>query len=124
MSFDQPSLFEEKLEELTGEQIIKAVENGVNPWTGEYDDEFYEEVREPFLYGWGEYTKSPIGTFEEAADWNHGDGHEMGRVVLHKETGKYFMITGTYSSWDSSDWGSVVEAEPYEFTETRYREKK
>lgn len=123
MSVEQPSLFEEKPAELTGEQIIRAIQEGFNPWTGVEDEEMRDGLNDDFYYGWKE-SSTPIGTFVEIADWNGGDGHAMGRVVLHKESGRYFLATGTYSSWDGSEYDKLVEAEPYEFTETRYREKK
>lgn len=65
-----------------------------------------------------------LGTFWSVDEWNLGDGREMGEVVKHEESGKFFMRTGYYSSWDSSDWETGwLEAKPYEFVETRYEPK-
>lgn len=79
------------------------------------------------LHGWSKERPVEIpelGSFFPAANWNHGDGHEMSEVVRHVQSGKFFMRTGTYSSWDSSDWDTDwLEAKPYEFVETRYEPK-
>lgn len=106
---------------LTAKQIIDAVEDGVNPFTGEQDGALYDELHEAIHDCWREMS-TPIGTFESVTNWNGGDGREMGVVVKHRETDQIFMKTGIYSSWDSNDWdGPLVKAEPYAFTETRYR---
>lgn len=106
---------------LTAQQIIDAVENGVNPFTGEKDYGLADELHDAIHDCWREVSTS-IGTFESVTNWSGGDGHEMGIVVRHVETDQIFMKTGTYSSWDSNDWdGPLFKAEPYSFSETRYR---
>lgn len=109
-------------EELTFKDIKAAIEDEINPATGEYDEEM-GAVRDTFLDGFEGYDDSPIGRFEALADWSGGDGHQMGRVSKHVPTGIIVMALGTYSSWDASDWDVLVEAEPYTFTETRYQIK-
>lgn len=109
--------------ELTGQQLVDAVKNGVDPRTGVEDDNFHDDLREAVLWGY-EPEHTPIGTFEEVAEWSGGDQHPMGKVVRHVESNQFLLMTGIYSSWDGSDYDKIVVAEPYTFTETRYRKVK
>lgn len=70
----------------------------------------------------GQTTEIPgYGTFTVLAQWGEvKDGMDMGFVVRHEESGKEFLFTCTYTSWDSQDW-SISEAEEYTFTEQRWR---
>jgi hypothetical protein len=109
-------------ETVTGQQLIAAVKDGIDPRTGKQGDYgFHDEVRDSVLYGWGSWSETPIGTFELIDEWSGGDGQPMGRVVRHLETDTYILFEGTYSSWDGSEYDTAVVAEPYTFTETRYR---
>ena len=108
-------------EDATEKQLLDAFNDGINPETGEYDESFQDELGD-VRHLWRQ-TKTPIGTFLSVIEWNGGDGREQGIVVRHKESGILLMATGTYSSWDSSDWDDWVIAEPFTFTETRYKEK-
>lgn len=62
---------------------------------------------------WGVYT--PVA----GSDYSYGDGHEMGFVV--EVAGRYFHASGTYTSWDGSEYDNFVEVEPVEVTVRRYR---
>lgn len=88
---------------------------------------FADEHGEAELHGWRKDVAVEVeglGSFLPVDSWNLGDGREMGEVVKHVESGKLFMRTGYYSSWDSSEWGTGwVEAKPYTYTETRYAPK-
>lgn len=84
--------------------------------------EKWEEDHDEFFYEGGELGK--FGTFKEVASWNGGDGHEMGRVFQHEESGRFFKAVGYYSSWDASEWEELYECEPYEVVKTRYRKVK
>ena len=105
-------------EEATAQQLLDALNNGTDPSTGKDDDALSDGLGD-IKYLW-RTEETPIGTFEKVTEWNGGDGREQGIVVRHVESGLLFMTTGTYSSWDSSDWNEWVEAKPYLFTETRY----
>jgi hypothetical protein len=107
-------------ETLTPAQLMEAFENGIDPRTGQVDEDFHEDMREAILDMWRE-VQTPIGTFKSVTNWNLGDGHDMGLVAQHVETGMYILLEGTYSSWDGSEYDRVSVAEPYTFTETRYR---
>lgn len=52
---------------------------------------------------------------------SYGDGNELQKVFHFAEADVYVLLVGTYSSWDSSDYDTVTIAEPYTFTETRYK---
>ena len=108
-----------KPDEASAAQLLAALNDSIDPNTGEYSEELSDELGD-LKYAW-RTESTPIGTFENVTNWNHGDGHEQGQVVKHVESGLYFMITGTYSSWDSSDWEEWKLALPYQFTETRYK---
>lgn len=106
---------------LTGQQLLDAITKGINPLTGEHDRNFHESLRDDVIWGWNKDTETPIGTFEFIREWNGGDQRPMGRVVRHVQTNQFVLVEGTYSSWDGSDYDEISIAEPYEFTETRYR---
>lgn len=99
-------------------------EEDFDPDTDDFDEaeEKWEEARDEFFYEAGELPG--FGLFNSVAQWNMGDGHEQGIVVKHEESGRFFKITGYYSSWDSSDWDELEEVEPYEVTKIRYRKVK
>lgn len=110
-------------ETATHAQLLAALNDGVNPRTGRPDDtdalgdELYD-----LHYAWNHRpTETSIGTFEVVKEWNGGDGKPRGIVLRHVESDTYIMDEGIYSSWDSSEWDGWVIAEPYTFTETRYR---
>lgn len=107
-------------EEATAQQLLDALNHGKDPRTGTEDDALSDELGD-IKYMWRRRDETPIGTFENMSEWNHGDGHEQGQVVKHVESGLYFMAIGTYSSWDASDWEEWKQCFPFEFTETRYR---
>ena len=96
-------------------------QNGTNPFTGVDDVNLQESFKEVLKHAWREEEVENLGTFKEVDGWSLGDGHEMGRVVRHLETDTLFLLSGTYSSWDSSEWHSLSMVEPYEKTVTRYR---
>ena len=122
---DNVPLFDRKPSEFTFEDFKHLYDDGVSPVTFEYDEDLYEEFRETVLYGYKESVVGGLGTFRVLAQWCGGDGHEQGVVTEHVDSGVILMATGTYSSWDSSDWdGGLIEAEAFTFTETRYKEKK
>lgn len=92
-----------------------------DPDYDEKHNDWYDEISD-FMYGGGGLTG--FGDFDAVASWNYGDGHEQGVVFRHKQSGRYFMVKGYYSSWDASSWESVDEVEPYEVTKIRYRKVK
>lgn len=54
---------------------------------------------------------------------NWGDGNDWIVVLYFPKFDIYAKLEGYYSSWDSSEFEKVFDAEPYEHTETRYRAK-
>lgn len=58
---------------------------------------------------------------ETVYDQHWGDGNEYYISLYFKKLDMYVLLDGTYSSWDSPYWDSVSHAEPYQFTETRYK---
>lgn len=75
-----------------------------------HDSPEYEEIRKQL----DEELKFPY-------EHNWGDGNELQVVVYFPLLELNVLISGTYSSWDSSTYDSVYLAEPYQHTETRYR---
>lgn len=77
----------------------------------ENDTEFFYDI-------FNNYDRNDV---KVVYDQHYGDGNEY-EITLHflKED-IYVLLDGTYSSWDSPYWNSVVEAEPYLFTKTRYK---
>lgn len=48
------------------------------------------------------------------SEWNYGDGHERGVIFTLAEARslwytRHFRMTGSYSSWGSSDWDGPLE---------------
>ena len=68
--------------------------------------------------GVSQLPKSDYKTVYEA---NYGDGNEYIICIEFPTLDLFVQLEGTYSSYDSPDWDSVVFAMPFEFTETRYR---
>lgn len=94
------------------EQIIEKIkENNTNFFyelynielDGKYNDQLYKEVSTVY-------------------DQHYGDGNEWDIALHFKELNMYVLLEGSYSSWDSPTWDSVSNAEPYEFTETRFKQ--
>lgn len=123
---DDVPLFDRTPAEFTFADFKRLYDDEVSPVTFEHDDEMYESFREAIQYPYGHRDQEVegLGSFHLLAEWSGGDGRPMGNVVQHVESGVILMIEGFYSSWDASEWDSLVEAEPFTFTETRYQEKK
>jgi hypothetical protein len=98
---------------ITREQIIEKVKNkDTNFFYGLYNGEFegknlYKELRKEL---------------ETVYDQHYGDGNEWTIVLEFTEYGMYVILEGYYSSWDSPEWEIVAHAEPYQYTETRFKE--
>ena len=125
MSFEQEQLFDPKPpSSLTFEDFKNLWDYPhKSPLPDVEGDELIDEFRDEVLYMWRDsVTVEGLGEFTKLAEWSGGDGHEQGIVVQHVPTGIILMFLGVYSSWDSSSWDDIVEAEPFEFRETRYRE--
>jgi len=126
---DQLSLFDEQklaAESITGEVLAEIFLNGRDPRKG--GDYFYgtDDLYDNLYYGnatVGDIVEVPtVGTIKVLAQWGeYRDETPVGIVLHHVETNKDFLMTGTYSSWGDSTYKDFVEAEPYEFTETRWR---
>jgi len=54
-------------------------------------------------------------------DQHYGDGNEWYIALEFTEYGMFVLLEGMYSSWDSPDWDSVSHAEPFQYTETRFK---
>ena len=125
---DDVPLFDRTPAEFTFEDFKRLYDDQISPVTFEFDDDgdMYDDFRETVEYGWRSgHVIEGLGTFDQLAQWNGGDGRAQGNVIKHLESGTIMMVEGTYSSWGSSDWdGGLVEAGEFEFTETRYKEKK
>lgn len=104
---------------LVWEDFKALWEDGTNPLDGTPDSELQETFKEAIKYSWRDEV-TPVGTFTEVVSWSYGDGHEQGKVLKHHETDTLFKLTGTYSSWDSSQWHELAEVRPYEKTVVRY----
>ena len=59
-----------------------------------------------------------IPTVEER---NDGDGNDAYLTIHFKEHDMYVSLTGTYSSWDSTNYHRVFQSVPYTYTETRFK---
>lgn len=98
---------------ITREQIIEKVkQNDTNFFYELYNGEFE-----------GKYLEKELRKeLETVYDQHYGDGNEWTIALEFKEFGMYVLLEGMYSSWDSPDWDSVSHAEPYQYTETRFKE--
>jgi hypothetical protein len=102
--------------EYTKEEILEKIEQGdVSFFKSLFDEDFDDEEEEE--------GKEPPET-ETVYNENWGDGNDWIVVLYLPKFDLYVKLEGYYSSWDVSELTSVVEAEPYEHTETRYRAKK
>ena len=90
----------------TRETIIEKIKSG--------DTDFFYEIYNNDTYG----KNSEVST---VYDQHWGDGNEYYIALHFKKLDMYVLLDGTYSSWDSPYWDSVSHAEPYQFTETRYK---
>lgn len=54
-------------------------------------------------------------------DQNLGDGNEYYITIYFKKMDLYVSLSGVYSSWESPSWDYAKFAEPFEYTETRYK---
>ncbi|HNC56666.1 MAG TPA: hypothetical protein PLP33_14545 [Leptospiraceae bacterium] len=72
---------------------------------------------EGIIYKYSDYDSE----FKEVYYQTYGDGNEFYTAFHFPEIDVYILITGTYSSWDSNSYDKVELAEPYEYTEIRYR---
>lgn len=90
----------------TRETIIEKIKSG--------DTDFFYEIYNNYTYG----KNSEVST---VYDQHWGDGNEYYITLYFEKLDMYVLLDGTYSSWDSPYWDSVSHAEPYQFTETRYK---
>ena len=93
--------------EITKEEIIKKVNDQDTNW-------FYQ------LYS-GDCSREARKEFDIVYDLSLGDGNEYNVTLHFKNFDLYVNLEGTYSSWDSPTWDSVLFSEPYEYKETRYK---
>jgi len=96
----------------TREQIIEKVKQN--------DTNFFYELYNGDLEGHS--YKDVNKEVKTVYDQHYGDGNEWTITLHFIEFNMYVLLEGSYSSWDSPDWDSVSHAEPYEFTETRFKE--
>ncbi len=98
---------------------------------GHSKTETYPDGNRPLYIGYEDREKDPIGyrlhepedlgyegallkgfgTFTSVDSGNLGDGHEAWQILKHEESGRFFRISGYYSSWDGGamdDWSEVV----------------
>jgi hypothetical protein len=62
-----------------------------------------------------------FGTFKLITSGDLGDGHDAWALFEHVESGRLFLNTGWYSSWDSGEMNDWDEVEPVEQTVLRYK---
>lgn len=95
---------------LTREELVKKVNNNhIQFFVAQHrgDLERDEEIENP--------------GFQECGYKNDGDGREMRTRFLFPEFDLIVQMTGIYSSHGCSEWGEVNFVEPYQHTETRYK---
>jgi len=68
-----------------------------------------------------EWTKDWKFEFKTVYNQNYGDGNEYIMCFYFTELDLYVLLQGMYSSWDSPQWDGVSLAEPFQYTETRYK---
>lgn len=97
---------------ITRETIIEKVKaKDTNFFYGLYNGEFE-----------GNYSKDLRKEVKTVYDQHYGDGNEWYIALEFTEYGMFVLLEGYYSSWDSPEWDSVSHAQPYQHTETRYKE--
>ena len=97
---------------ITRKQIIEKVKNKdtnffYGLYNGELEGHSYKDI------------KKEVKT---VYDQHYGDGNEWTIALEFIEFGMYVILEGYYSSWDSPDWDTVAHAEPFQYTETRFKE--
>jgi hypothetical protein len=98
--------------ELTRELIIEKInKNDTNFFYGLYNGEFD-----------GKYDRKVVTKEVKVVyDQNYGDGNEWEIAFEFLNLNMFALLEGSYSSWDSPEWDSVSHAEPFKFTETRFK---
>ena len=97
---------------ITREKIIEKVKNkDTNFFYGLYNGDLE-----------GHNYKDIYKEVKTVYDQHYGDGNEWSIALEFTEYGMYVLLEGYYSSWDSPDWDSVSHAEPFQYTETRFKE--
>lgn len=108
--------------ELNAENLVRWANGDLNDELGidEDDDSWFEDGLGELSWGTSE---SPWGdiTAVDGSEYSYGDGHPMGFVFT--VAGRYFHASGTYSSWDGSDYDHVVEVVPVTVEVTRFKNK-
>lgn len=115
-------------ETVTAEVLKAALCGTTDPRTMAYFEDpeytFYDSVA---LGNWQEgtsVTHPALGTITLLKVWGERtDETETGQAVRHEDTGKVYLATGVYFSWDGEPIDTLVEAEEYTFTEQRWRQK-
>lgn len=88
----------------------EKIEERINAKDSDY---FYEVYNEEYS------NKTEVKVIYEA---NYGDGNDYTLALEFVKLDVIVLLEGTYSSWDSPHWHKVCFAQPFEFTETRYKE--
>ena len=91
--------------DLTRETLIEKIKKN--------DTDFFYE-----LYN-DSYNKNT--DYDIVYEQHYGDGNDYFIAFHFLKVNLYVLLDGTYSSWDSPSWDSVSHAQPYEFTEKRYK---
>lgn len=72
---------------------------------------------------YGDYENRDLNQeFKIVYDMNYGDGNDYFVTLYFPNHDLYVSLEGMYSSWDSAQWDKVMFAEPFQYTETRYKE--
>jgi hypothetical protein len=111
-------------ETVTPEVIKSVLLGGKDPRTTEWwpDEDYYDSTYPGNARVGDSVEIKNLGTITLLATWGETkDETDVGQVWRHEETGKVYLATGTYSSWDGDHIDTVVEAEEYTFTEQRWR---
>lgn len=95
-------------------------------YNGDLDEVYYEDEDEQDEHVKAVRQAFKDGSVKHAYYFNGGDGNDLiicVKIKFDKDDVMFVQIEGTYSSWDSNYFHEVYEAEPYKYTETRYKKK-
>lgn len=108
------------------ETVLEKLEAEDAEWFGQlYQGEFLDDFGDSDVEA-NKFIHENSTKYQRLYSRNSGDG-SVHIVVLKfnfdDETEIIILVEGYYSSWSSGTWDYVYEAEPFTFTETRYRRK-
>lgn len=115
-------IFDKKIAENDAKWFYNLFEEGDYSSAVDEDEFTITKLYKQKVAKWKKFINT-TGNCSTVFSENWGDGREQTIVFEFPTIQKFVMITGIYSSYNSSEWESVCYSVPYTHTEIRYKQE-